>query len=76
MHVYIYFQITEEQALYEKKLLRDLNFSKFESHFKPLISHKQPGDGLVVRPLQSTDYHAGWYTESVTYLIVCIDFLL
>ncbi|XP_054257662.1 glucosamine 6-phosphate N-acetyltransferase isoform X2 [Macrosteles quadrilineatus] len=50
----------EDQTIYDKKVLHKLDFAKFESIFNPPISVSKPGEGLVIRPLQSSDFNLGY----------------
>jgi len=50
----------EGQMMYDKKMLDELDFSKFESKFSPVITISNPGEGLRIRPLQCSDFSAGY----------------
>ncbi|KAJ9582845.1 hypothetical protein L9F63_022804 [Diploptera punctata] len=50
----------ESRPLYDPDLLKRLDFSESTTKFEPLISASQPGDGLLVRPLCSSDYDKGF----------------
>lgn len=48
-----------EEFLYDKTLLKALDFRAIKHIFNPLISATDPGDNLVVRPLSTADYDKG-----------------
>ena len=51
---------TEERDIFPRSLLRDLAWAEYAGKFSPAITADQPGDGLLVRPLQRADYDKGW----------------
>ena len=50
---------TEERDIFPRSLLRDLAWAEYAGKFSPAITADQPGDGLLVRPLQRADYDKG-----------------
>lgn len=53
------FQNNEDVPLFDMTVFDKLDLSKFKSLFKPPIDIKDPGSGLVVRPLRASDYNTG-----------------
>ena len=45
--------------MFPRSLLAQLAWSEYADKFRPAISAEQPGDGLLVRPLQRADYDKG-----------------
>ncbi|KAK6639014.1 hypothetical protein RUM43_007284 [Polyplax serrata] len=49
-----------EEFLYNKNILKELDFESVKHVFKPAISATDPGENLIVRPLSTTDYDKGF----------------
>ena len=49
----------EEEFLYDPSLIQSLDFADSKVKFEPKISGKNPGAGLLVRPLGSKDFGKG-----------------
>lgn len=47
--------------LFDMTVFDKLDLSTFKSLFKPFIDIKDPGSGLVVRPLRASDYNTGMF---------------
>ena len=45
--------------MFPRSLLSQLEWSEYAGKFNPAITVEQPGDGLLVRPLQREDYDKG-----------------
>ena len=50
----------EEDYMFDPELLKSLDMSHSEATFNPVISIDNPGEGLVLRPLQQGDYRTGF----------------
>jgi hypothetical protein len=63
-------QLRGDEPLFDPEILKRLDFSRCKAKFKPLISARDPGEGLLVRPLCPDDYDRGRYTviNAVTLL--------
>ena len=48
-----------DEKLFNPSLLYDLDFSTTSCTFKPTLGPKEPGEGLVMRPLERSDYAKG-----------------
>ncbi|KAK7872506.1 hypothetical protein R5R35_014292 [Gryllus longicercus] len=55
-----YRRASMDEHLYDPEILRRANFTKYMSKFNPRISIMNPGDNLLVRPLNSGDYDRGF----------------
>lgn len=53
--------LLDEMPLFDPSLLQDLDWSSNTVSFSPPISPSQPGEGLVLRPLCTTDLKRGFY---------------
>lgn len=51
----------ESTPMYDPHLLEELDWTLNTVTFSPAISPEDPGDGLVLRPLCSTDINRGIY---------------
>jgi len=52
---------TDKTAIYDAELLMDVDLSKsVEAKFSPELTVENPGEGLLLRPLQLGDYDAGF----------------
>lgn len=51
-----------EQGAFPSSLLSGLAWAEYADKFNPAITADQPGDGLLVRPLQRSDYDKGFLT--------------
>ncbi|XP_065829317.1 glucosamine 6-phosphate N-acetyltransferase-like [Oscarella lobularis] len=49
-----------DEKLFNPSLLYDLDFSTTSCTFKPTLGPKEPGEGLVMRPLERSDYAKGF----------------
>lgn len=61
-------QLRGDEPLYDPEILKRLDFSRCSAKFKPRISARDPGEGLLVRPLCPDDYDRGRYLPCITYL--------
>lgn len=52
----------EDTPLYCASLLKDLDLSHSSAKFSPTLTMSNPGDGLIVRPLNTGDYDRGFLT--------------
>ncbi|XP_037089263.1 glucosamine 6-phosphate N-acetyltransferase-like [Pollicipes pollicipes] len=52
----------EPEGLFSRDLLTSLAWGDYADRFRPAISPEQPGDGLLLRPLQRADYDKGFLT--------------
>ncbi|KAL5008297.1 hypothetical protein ScPMuIL_013878 [Solemya velum] len=50
----------EEDYLYSPDILNELNFDHCLATYKPPISHRYPGEDLLMRPLCLSDYDRGF----------------
>ncbi|XP_069483026.1 glucosamine 6-phosphate N-acetyltransferase [Ambystoma mexicanum] len=51
----------DDTPLFDPQLLLELDWSKNTAAFSPLISPREPGDGLVLRPLCRADLQHGFF---------------
>ena len=67
----------ETVQLYNPDILKKINFSKYEKKFNPAVSIVNPGPGLVIRPLCSSDYKCGKLWDlNLEYKIIWIKYFL
>ncbi|WAR19831.1 GNA1-like protein [Mya arenaria] len=59
-------------SLFDGSILKELDFSECLATYKPTISHTSPGENLIMRPLQLSDYEKG-YMKLLTHLTVVGD---
>lgn len=52
--------INEDMPLYSPSLLKDLDLSTSSVTFNPALTMADPGEGLLVRPLNISDYDRGF----------------
>ena len=50
----------EEDYMFDPELLKSLDLSQSEASFNPPLSIDNPGEGLILRPLQQGDYRTGF----------------
>ena len=50
----------DEETIYDSSLLHDLDLKSCDVTFNPPITVLNPGEGLRLRPLQLSDYEAGF----------------
>ncbi|XP_043246293.1 glucosamine 6-phosphate N-acetyltransferase-like [Amphibalanus amphitrite] len=50
----------EGSDIFPRSLLKQLDWADYADKFNPAITAEQPGDGLLVRPLQKEDYDKGF----------------
>ncbi|CAH1792234.1 unnamed protein product [Owenia fusiformis] len=50
----------DDSLLFPSRLLEELDWSQCSAQFKPAISATAPGDNLILRPLQASDYDTGF----------------
>jgi len=48
------------KGMFPRELLTSLPWSEYSGKFSPAISIEEPGDGLLVRPLERGDYDKGY----------------
>uniref|UniRef100_A0A665SXL9 Glucosamine 6-phosphate N-acetyltransferase n=2 Tax=Echeneis naucrates TaxID=173247 RepID=A0A665SXL9_ECHNA len=53
--------LLDETPLFEPSLLQELDWSNNTVSFSPSISPSNPGEGLVLRPLCTADFHRGFF---------------
>ncbi|KAI4830309.1 hypothetical protein KUCAC02_001949 [Chaenocephalus aceratus] len=53
--------LLNETPIFEPSLLQELDWSSNTVPFSPPISPSSPGEGLVLRPLCTADFHRGWF---------------